>query len=94
METVGDPALQAWFERTRGPRSASGSSACARRARASRAALKRASTSGWSPTATSAGGGVEVPFFGAPAPIPVGPAFLAIETGAPLLMAGVWRTGG
>jgi phosphatidylinositol dimannoside acyltransferase len=38
-----------------------------------------------------AGGGLEVPLFGSPAPLPIGPALIAIETGAPLFAVGVRR---
>jgi KDO2-lipid IV(A) lauroyltransferase len=92
MESVGDPALQAWFVRTRstfgvrivGLREAR---------RELSAALKRGEHVGLVADRDITGGGVEVPFFGALAPVPVGPAFLAIESGAPLQMAGIWRTG-
>jgi KDO2-lipid IV(A) lauroyltransferase len=40
-----------------------------------------------------AGGAVEVPFFGAPALLPPGPAFLAVETGRPIYVAAVRRAG-
>ncbi|HET9345178.1 MAG TPA: lysophospholipid acyltransferase family protein [Candidatus Limnocylindrales bacterium] len=92
METVGDPELQAWFERTR---AAFGVRIVGLREarRELSAALKRGEHVGLVADRDISGGGVEVPFFGAPAPIPVGPAFLAIESGAPLLMAGIWRTG-
>jgi lauroyl/myristoyl acyltransferase len=39
------------------------------------------------------GGGLEVRLFGAPTRIPAGPALLAAETGAPVYVAGVHRTG-
>jgi KDO2-lipid IV(A) lauroyltransferase len=39
------------------------------------------------------GGGIEVALFGAPAPLPIGPALLATESGARLFVAGVWRVG-
>jgi phosphatidylinositol dimannoside acyltransferase len=92
METVGDPELQAWFERTR---SAFGVRIVGLREarRELGAALKRGEHVGLVADRDISGGGVEVPFFGTPAPIPVGPAFLAMESGAPLLMAGIWRTG-
>lgn len=35
---------------------------------------------------------IEVPFFGQPAPFPVGPARLAEHTGAPIMVASAWRT--
>ena len=92
METVGDPALQAWFERTR---SAFGVQIVGLREarRELSAALKRGEHVGLVADRDITGGGVEVPFFGALAPIPVGPAFLAIESGAPLQLCGIWRTG-
>jgi KDO2-lipid IV(A) lauroyltransferase len=37
------------------------------------------------------GGGIETPLFGAPAPLPIGPALLAIESGAPIYAVGVRR---
>jgi len=38
------------------------------------------------------GGGVEVPFFGVPAPIPAGPGLLAVQSHVPAFVAGAWRT--
>jgi phosphatidylinositol dimannoside acyltransferase len=92
METLDDPALQGWFVRTRstfgvrivGLREAR---------RELQAALKNGEHVGLVADRDISGGGIEVPFFGAPAPIPVGPALLAIESGAPIYLAGVWRTG-
>ncbi|HEX5014030.1 MAG TPA: lysophospholipid acyltransferase family protein [Candidatus Limnocylindrales bacterium] len=92
METLDDPALQGWFVRTRstfgvrivGLREAR---------RTLLAALKNGEHVGLVADRDISGGGIEVPFFGAPAPIPVGPALLAIESGAPIYLAGVWRTG-
>jgi lauroyl/myristoyl acyltransferase len=40
------------------------------------------------------GGGLEVPLFGARAPLPIGPALIAIETGAPMYAVAVRRLGG
>ena len=37
------------------------------------------------------GGGIEVDFFGAPAPLAAGPALLALETGVSPYVFGVWR---
>jgi KDO2-lipid IV(A) lauroyltransferase len=92
METVGDPELQRWFVRTR---SAFGVRIIGLREarRTLSAALGRGEHVGLVADRDISGGGVEVPFFGSPAPIPVGPAYLAIESGAPILLAGVWRTG-
>jgi lauroyl/myristoyl acyltransferase len=92
METLDDPALQGWFERTRsvfGVRIVT-----LREARRElSAALKRGEHVGLVADRDISGGGIEVPFFGSPAPIPIGPAFLAIDAGAPIYLAGVWRTG-
>ncbi len=67
METVDDPPLQGWFERSRGE------------------------PIGIVADRDIAGGGLEVPLFGYPAPLPIGPALIAIETGAPLFAVGVRR---
>jgi KDO2-lipid IV(A) lauroyltransferase len=90
METLGDPALQDWIERTR---SAFGVRIVdLRRARRElSAAIKRGEHIGIVGDRDISGGGIDVPFFGAPASIPVGPAFMAIEAAAPLYLAGVWR---
>jgi KDO2-lipid IV(A) lauroyltransferase len=92
METVGDPELQAWFERTR---SAFGVRIIGLREarRELSAALERGEHVGLVADRDISGGGIEVPFFGAPAPLPVGPAFLAVESGAPVYLVAVWRTG-
>ncbi|MFL5770038.1 MAG: lysophospholipid acyltransferase family protein [Chloroflexota bacterium] len=92
METLGDPALQAWIERTRatfgvrivGLREAR---------RTLSTALRTGEHVGLVADRDITGGGVDVPFFGAPAPMPIGPALLAIESGAPVYLAGIWRTG-
>jgi KDO2-lipid IV(A) lauroyltransferase len=92
METLGDPALQHWFERTRsvfGVRIVTLREA--RRELA--AALKRGEHVGLVADRDVSGGGMEVSFFGSPAPIPIGPAFLAVDAGAPIYLAGIWRTG-
>ncbi len=92
METVDDPAIQAWFVRTRnvigvrivGVREAR---------RELGAALKRGEIAGLIADRDITGGGVELPFFGVPAPIPIGPGLLAVQSGVPAFVAGVWRTG-
>lgn len=92
MEAVGDPELQAWFERTR---AAFGVRIVG--LREARRELSRALASGVSVGLIAdrdiGGGGLDVPFFGAPAPLPIGPALLATESGARLFFAGVWRVG-
>ena len=92
METLADPALQAWFARTRsrvgvrivGLREAR---------RELTAALARNETVGLIADRDITGGGLQVPFFGAPAPLPIGPALLAVESGAPIYVAAARREG-
>ena len=92
METIADPELQRYFVRTRGKvglrivglREA-------RRELA--AALRRNEPVGLVGDRDLTGGGLEVPFFGAPARLPIGPALLALETGAPLYVVAVRRAG-
>jgi KDO2-lipid IV(A) lauroyltransferase len=92
METLGDPALQRWFERTRstfgvrivGLREAR---------RELMKELRNGESVGLVADRDITGGGMEIPFFGSPAPLPVGPAFLATETDVPLYLAGIWRVG-
>jgi phosphatidylinositol dimannoside acyltransferase len=93
METVDDPPLQAWFEETRG---AMGVRVVGLREarRALLAALREDGYVGIVADRDIAGGGIEVPFFGAPAPFPIGPALLATETGARIAAVGVRRLGG
>ena len=92
METVDDPALQGWFERTR---AAFGVRIVTLREarRALLAALRDGESVGLVADRDITGGGTEVSLFGAPAPLPIGPALLATETGAPIYLAGVWRVG-
>jgi KDO2-lipid IV(A) lauroyltransferase len=90
METVDDPALQGWFERSRGRLGVRIVGLRAAR-RALQAALKAGDPIGIVGDRDIAGGGLEVSLFGAPAPLPIGPALVAIETGAPLYAVGVRR---
>jgi KDO2-lipid IV(A) lauroyltransferase len=92
METVDDPALQGWFERTR---AAFGVRIVTLREarRALLAALRSGESVGIVADRDITGGGTEVTLFGAPAALPIGPALLAAETGAPIYLAGVWRVG-
>ena len=60
METIEDPGLQAYFERTRGV-----------------AGIRLVGDRDLT------GGGTEIPLFGAPARMPMGPAMLAVESGVP-----------
>ena len=92
METLGDPALQDWVRRTRatvgveivGLREAR---------RALFDALAAGKAVGLVADRHVAGGSVDVPFFGATAPLPPGPAFLAVETGRPIYLGAVRRLG-
>ncbi len=90
METVDDPALQGWFERSRGRLGVRIVGLRAAR-RALQAAVRAGDPIGIVADRDIAGGGFEVPLFGAPAPLPIGPALIAIETGAPLYAVGVRR---
>ncbi|HLX36083.1 MAG TPA: hypothetical protein VKR30_12680 [Candidatus Limnocylindrales bacterium] len=93
METLDDPALQEWIRRTR---SSVGVEVVP--LRNARRSLLEALADGRSVGVVSdrnvAGGTLEVPFFGAPAPLPMGPALLAVESGRPLYLAAVRRIAG
>ncbi|HET7703992.1 MAG TPA: lysophospholipid acyltransferase family protein [Candidatus Limnocylindrales bacterium] len=90
METIDDPPLQAWFERTRG--SLGVRILGLREARRGLvAALRAGEPVGIVADRDIAGGGMEVPLFGHPAPLPIGPALVAIEGDAPLYAVGVRR---
>jgi lauroyl/myristoyl acyltransferase len=92
METVGDAALQDWFVRTRG--SAGVRIVGLREARRELlAALREGTSVGLVGDRDLTGGGLPVTLFGAPATLPLGPAMLAVESGAPLFVTGVRRTG-
>jgi len=92
METLGDPALQEWIRRTRA--SVGVRIVGLREARhALFQALGQGIAVGLVADRHVAGGAVTVPFFGAPAPMPPGPSFLAVETGRPLYLAAVRRVG-
>jgi phosphatidylinositol dimannoside acyltransferase len=92
MEAVDDPAIQAWFIRTRGRIGVRLISIAAAR-RELTAALERGEVAGLIADRDVTGGGVEVPFFGSPAPVPAGPGLLAVQSGVPAFAAGIWRTG-
>jgi KDO2-lipid IV(A) lauroyltransferase len=92
METVGDPELQRWFVRTRGKVGLR--IVGLREARRElMAALRRGEPVGVVGDRDLTGGGIEVPFFGARARLPIGPALLAMETGSPLFAVAVRRAG-
>jgi lauroyl/myristoyl acyltransferase len=92
METIADPELQRYFVRSRsrvGLRIVGLKEA----RRELLAGLRRGESVGLVGDRDLTGGGLPVSLFGAPAPLPAGPALLAIETGAPLFVAGVRRAG-
>lgn len=93
METLGDPALQAWITETR---STAGVDIVPLREarRALTAALTAGGTVGIVADRNVAGGTMDVPFFGVPAPLPMGPALLAVEFGLPIWVAAVRRSRG
>jgi KDO2-lipid IV(A) lauroyltransferase len=92
METIDDPELQAWFIRTRG---AAGIRIVGlREARRELLAALRAGTSvGLVGDRDVTGGGTLTPLFGAPASLPLGPAMLAVESGAPMFAVSARRAG-
>lgn len=93
METIDDPELQAWFVRTRG---AAGIRIVGLREarRELLAALREGTSVGLVGDRDLTGGGIPIPLFGAPAMLPLGPAMLAVESGATPYVAGVRRAPG
>ncbi len=91
METVDDAGLQAYFVRTRG---AAGVRIVGLREarRELLGALRDGISVGLVGDRDLTGGGLPTPLFGAPANLPIGPAMLAVESGAPLYVVGVRRT--
>jgi KDO2-lipid IV(A) lauroyltransferase len=92
METVADPDLQGYFERTR----SAGGLRIIPTAGAGRelfAALARKEAVALVADRVVAGAGAAVELFGAPARLPVGPAALAVETGVPAWLVAARRTG-
>jgi lauroyl/myristoyl acyltransferase len=92
METVADDDLQAFFVRTRG---AAGVRIVGLREarRELLGALRDGISVGLVGDRDLTGGGLPIPLFGAPANLPLGPALLGVESGAPLYVMGVRRTG-
>ena len=91
METLDDAELQAWFIRSRG--SVGIRIVGVREARRElTAALREGRYVGLVGDRDLTGGGTLTELFGAPASLPLGPALLAIETGAPPYVMGVRRT--
>ncbi|HEX9043839.1 MAG TPA: lysophospholipid acyltransferase family protein [Candidatus Limnocylindrales bacterium] len=93
METLADPPLQRWFERTRGGVGVHLVPIAAAR-RELLAALERGEIAGLIADRDIGGGGIPVPLFGHPAPLPIGAALLVMESGAPAIVAAVRRLGG
>jgi len=92
METVDDPGLQAWFERTRGVNGVR--LVGLREARRTlMEALRSGIPVGIVGDRDLTGGGIPIPLFGAPAVMPMGPAMVAVESGVPVYGIGVRRIG-
>lgn len=93
METIDDPALQAYFVRTRG---ALGIHIVGLREarREILAALERGEPVGIVGDRDLTGGGMPARMFGAPTSLPLGPALVAIESGAPTYGVSVRRRPG
>lgn len=92
METVSNPDLQTYFKRSRekaGIRLIPTEGA----ARVLRDRLNAGETVGVVADRVVAGSGTRVEFFGAPARLPLGPAVLALETGAPAWAIATRRVG-
>jgi lauroyl/myristoyl acyltransferase len=92
METIDDPGLQAYFERTRG---VAGIRLVGLREarRALLDALRGGIPVGLVGDRDLTGGGIPIPLFGAPAVLPMGPAMLAVESGVPVYGMTVRRAG-
>jgi KDO2-lipid IV(A) lauroyltransferase len=91
METLADPALQAWIIRTRS-RAGLRIVNLAEARRELGAALERGESIGLVADRDLTGNGVPTQLFGAPARLPAGPAVLALEGEAPIFVTAVRRT--
>jgi KDO2-lipid IV(A) lauroyltransferase len=90
MEVVGDPAVAKWFIESR--RRVGVNVVDMHDARhALLAAVKRGESIGMVSDRDLLHNGILVPFFGHPAPIPAGPALLAVETGLPIYVGSARR---
>ena len=92
METIDDPGLQAYFERTRGVAGIRLVNLREAR-RALLEALRGGIPVGLTGDRDLTGGGAPIPLFGAPSMLPMGPAMLAVETGVPVYGMTVRRVG-
>lgn len=92
MESVDDPRLQDWFVRTR---AAAGVRIVGLREarRELQTALRDGTSVGIVGDRDLTGGGMPTKLFGAPAQLPLGPAMLAVESGAPVYVVGARRSG-
>jgi len=92
METIDDPDLQRYFEQTR---SKTGLKVIPTRNSSTelRATLARGDTVGLVADRPVGGSGTAVELFGAPARLPLGPAVLALESGAPAWLVATRRVG-
>lgn len=93
MERMTNPALQAWLERQRGPRIGLRTVDLHGAARPLIAALGRGDGVAIVADRDLTGTGLTMPFFGAPARLPAGPAVLVLKTGAPCYLVTVQRIG-
>jgi lauroyl/myristoyl acyltransferase len=92
METIDDPGLQAYFERTRGVAGIRLVGLKEAR-RVLLDALRSGIPVGLVGDRDLTGGGIPIPLFGAPAVLPMGPAMLAVESGVPVYGMTVRRAG-
>lgn len=90
MEAVDDPGLQHWFMRTRSRVGVHIVSLGEARRELLRA-LRDGRSVGLVADRDLTGGGAPTTFFGRTAPMPIGPALLALETGAPIYAASCTR---
>jgi KDO2-lipid IV(A) lauroyltransferase len=92
METVSDPHVQAYFEHSRG---STGLTVIPLEGAAAkvRSALARGETVALVADRPISGSGTRVSLFGAPARLPLGPAALALESGAPVWVSATRRIG-
>jgi lauroyl/myristoyl acyltransferase len=93
MESVADPALQRWFVQTRS-RVGVNIVPIVNARRTILRALRGGESVGMVADRDLLHNGLPVPFFGHPAPIPAGPALLALEAGVPIYVGSARRTRG
>ena len=91
METVADPGLARWFIESRSRVGVTIVPITDARRTLLRA-LRRGESVGMVADRDLMGNGLSVPFFGHPAPVPAGPALLAVETGVPVYAATARRS--